>query len=175
MNKKSVPDKWVDAAMKDAAPGCRDDARFYLANAFPTIQEDLLWDLLDADPWVRCACGMDWEVLVSQGPDHGHGRYECPAAADASVTVGGVTVWLYEWKIQQYADHAGQTGRRGITGRIRSYDRKTTGHFVDGPLEATHLPSYLYSPARGQRVSIDVSFDGIHKDPFCIVQWHNGS
>lgn len=174
MKEKEVPGSWVDAAMVGASPGCRDDARFYLANAFPKIQEDLLWDILDADPWVRCACGMDWELLVSQGPDHGHGRYECPAAADASVTVGGVTVWLYRWRINRYADHAGQTGRRGITGRLRDYDRKTC-QLTGGPLEATYLPSYLYSPARGQKTTVNISFDGIHKDPFCSVQWHSGS
>lgn len=173
MEEKNVPLSWVDAAMTGASPGCRGDAAFYLANAFPTIREDLLWDILDKDPWVTCACGRDWEVLVSQGPDHGHGRTECPAAADASVTISGMTAWIHEWRIQRYADHAGQTGRRGITGRLR--DWSWTRHFPGDRLEATFLPAYSYEPAKGQKVHVDISYDGTDADPFLSIQWHDGS
>lgn len=35
MKPEDVPVRLIDAAMADAAPGCRDDAAFYLANALP--------------------------------------------------------------------------------------------------------------------------------------------
>jgi len=173
MDEKDVPQAWIDAAMVGASPGCRDDARAYLAKARDTMFQDFLWGILDEDPWVRCACGQMWEVLVSQGPDAGHGRTKCPAAADASVTVGGVTLWLYEWRLMRYADQAGQSGWHGITGRVRNYERGL--HVPEGPLEDTYLPSYFYSPAQGQRVQVEISYDGIRKDPFLSMKWHSRS
>lgn len=49
---EDVPDALVDIAMAGAAPGCRDDARFYLANALPVIREEIATAIEAAAPAV---------------------------------------------------------------------------------------------------------------------------
>ena len=172
MEEKDVPVKWVDAAMTGAAPGCRDDARFYLANAYETVREDILWTLLGTDPTITCACGMEWDVLVEQGPDHGHGRELCPSAPDAVLTLNGSEVTVRQWRYGVLADWAGHTGRRCITGWVRSYDQDAD--IYNGPLEAVSLPGRTTCPT-GQKVYVDVSYDGTGEDPFIKVEWHDKS
>jgi hypothetical protein len=40
MRPEDVPDELVDLAMTGASPGCRADARFYLANVLPTLLKE---------------------------------------------------------------------------------------------------------------------------------------
>lgn len=42
MKPEDVPEALIDIAMAGAAPGCRDDAAFYLANALPAIEAETL-------------------------------------------------------------------------------------------------------------------------------------
>jgi hypothetical protein len=39
MRAEDVPDEWVMLAVRDAKPGCQDDARFYLAAVIPAIEQ----------------------------------------------------------------------------------------------------------------------------------------
>jgi hypothetical protein len=41
VNPADVPGEWVALAVRDAKPGCKDDARFYLAAVIPAIRAAL--------------------------------------------------------------------------------------------------------------------------------------
>lgn len=112
MKEKEVPNAWVDAAMTGAAPGCRDDARFYLANAYELIRDDLLWEAVKSDVYVTCACGRSWEANADRGPDEGHGRTNCPSSQDAMLVINWVVIHLSEWSLTPLASWGVGTGRR---------------------------------------------------------------
>lgn len=56
MKEADVPTALVDLALTGAAPGCRDDAAFYLANTIPAIQAAAVRDAAAA-----------WEALKPAG------------------------------------------------------------------------------------------------------------
>lgn len=171
MQEKDVPLKWVDAAMTGASPGCRDDARFYLANAYETLREDLLWTLLEEDPQVTCACGRGWDVLVGQGPDFGHGRTECPASGDAVVEMNGTEYRLAQWRWTPLADWAGRTGRMALVGwwRWEHYDRDK-GFYGRTRLDAVKLPGGQVCPT-GQVVFVQMTAYGDDNGMFVHIEW----
>lgn len=183
MQEKDVPDAWVDAAMTGADPGCRMDARAYLANAYETIRDDLLWELVERDMHVTCACGMEWEPNAYQGPDHGHGRYACPAGAVAVLRIGaGEQVsefTIRSWRYRRLMDQAGQTGRRLITGWLSpDFDPRTEdvkgAYARNARLVWVRLPGGQQCPI-GQKVGVEMTGYGDGNGLFLKVSWHDKS
>jgi hypothetical protein len=179
MDKKDVPLTWIDAAMTGASPGCRDDARFYLANAYDTMHEDFLWGVLKEDPQVTCACGMSWDVMVSQGPDFGHDRYECPAAPDATLRIGkGDAVCelrIHGWTWNVHSNWpVGRTGCRSITGWLREPFDRTVDLNNGARLVYVNLPGGQVCPI-GQKVRTEIKGYGDDRGLHLTVQWDDRS
>lgn len=165
---RDIPDSWVDAAMTGASPGCRDDARFYLANAYDTVREDLLWEVTRGNAWVTCACGMDWEASPDWGPDPGHGREHCESGIDATLRINGQELRIHEWRLTPLADWGGMTGRWSLTGWLREFDR-TVDVYNDARLEFADLPGRTCPT--GQEVSVEVTGHGDDRGLFLKVEW----
>jgi hypothetical protein len=176
MKEADVPLVWVDAAMTGASPGCRDDARFYLANAYDRIREDVLWEAVDRDPMVTCACGMEWFLIPNQGPDPGHGQYVCESAADAVVRIGkGSNVHelrVHQWELTALADWGNRTGRWQISGWLGD-DRSAWGAdlYNGARLVFARLPGRK-CPI-GQIVHVEVCGYGDDRGLFLKVGWDN--
>lgn len=170
MNKKDVPLSWVDAAMTGASPGCRDDARFYLANAYDTIREDLLWETVDRDPMVTCACGMDWYLIPNQGLDPGHDRKRCESGAAATVRIKGVELRVHQWTLTPLGDWGNRTGRWQFSGWLGESKDAWGADLYNG----AHL-EYADTPGRncptGQIVHVEVCGYGDDRGLFLKVQW----
>lgn len=168
MLQDEVPATWVDAAMTGASPGCRDDARFYLANAYEAIREDLLWEVTKGNLWVTCACGMEWEACPDRGLDLGHDRSHCVSAADATIRINGCDLRIHRWRLTPLADWAGETDRWSLTGRLREFDR-TVDIYNDALLEFADLPGR--NCPTGQKVSVEVKGYGDDRGLFLKVEW----
>jgi hypothetical protein len=177
VKEKDVPQKWVDAAMTGASPGCRDDARFYLSNAYETIREDLLWEQVNRDQTVICACGMGWYANPNEGPDPGHDRYHCVSGEAAVVRIGkdGAVVELVvkHWQLIRLGDWAGRTGRWQISGWLGE-DKTAWGapELRDGArLVYARLPG-RQCPI-GQRVHTEIMGYGDDRGLFLKIAWDN--
>lgn len=176
MREKDVPLKWVDAAMTGASPGCRDDARFYLANAYDTVREDLLWEMVDRDLVVTCACGMDWFLVPNQGPDPGHDRERCESAPDAVIRIGkGQSVHEFKvrhWTLTPLADWGNRTGRWQFGGWLGEDKSAWDADLYNGARLV-----YAQLPGRtcpiGQVVHVEVMGYGDDRGLFLKVGWDN--
>jgi hypothetical protein len=172
MDRKDVPQKWVEAAMTGASPGCRDDARFYLANAYDTIREDLLWEAVNRDLTVTCACGMEWFLNPDQGPDPGHDREQCASDGVATVRIKGVELRVHGWRLSPLGDWANRTGRWQFCGWLGDDKSAWGADLYNGArLEFADLPGR--ECPTGQIVHVEVSGYGDDRGLFLKVGWDN--
>jgi hypothetical protein len=167
MQEKDVPQHWIDAAL-NGVTGDADDARLYLAQAYEAIKADFLWDMLESSPSVTCSCGMGWEVLVEQGPDFGHGRYDCPSSGDATVQINGYQMKIHKWRWTPIEPFG--VRRLQLSGWIRGEFDRERDIYNGARLEYVELPGRQNCPI-GQLVDVSVKGYGNSLGLFLRVKW----
>jgi hypothetical protein len=172
VKENNVPQRWVDAAIKGIAPGRRPDPRTYLANAYSVIREDILWEAVEKDVTVTCACGMEWFLIPSQGPDPGHGRDHCESAGEAVVRIKGVELTIHRWTLTPLADWANRTGRWQLSGWLRGKQAWGADLYNGARLESANLPGR--ECPTGQLVDVEVCGYG-GEELFLKVAWDKES